>query len=288
MHYLLLSILSSTAIAVIFKIQDRIKIKLFPVIVLNYFTATILGYSLSDIDLSFNEILQSDWIVSGILIGVFLIAGFYLIGYSTQKVGIAITTVSGKMSVVIPILFSMIYFNETKNFVKFFGIILALFAIIFSVYKKKKQRTDLKFIWIPVLLFFVIGIIDSFVKYSQSNLDDKTIPLFTMITFGIAGLAGIIGSLINTTKFIDFFNYKTLTVGILLGLVNYGSMYFLILSLAKSNLDSSVVFGINNVGIISLSILFAFFIFKEHLRLINWIGIAVSVIAILILSDLIL
>ena len=56
-----------------------------------------------------------------------------------------------------------------------------------EVYKKKKQRTDLKFIWIPVLLFFVIGIIDSLVKYSQSNLDEKTIPLFTMITFGIAG-----------------------------------------------------------------------------------------------------
>ena len=119
-------------------------------------------------------------------------------------------------------------------------------------------------------------------------MDDNTLPLFTMIPFGIAGLAGIIGSLVNSTKLKDFFNYKTITAGFLLGLANYGSMYFLILSLAKSNLDSSVVFGINNVGIISLSILFAFFIFKEYLRVINWIGIAVSIIAILILSDLIL
>jgi len=122
MQYLLLSILSSTAIAVIFKIQDRVKIKLFPVIVLNYITATVLGYSLTTIDISSLQIIQSDWIISGVLIGFFLIAGFYLIGYSTQKVGIAITTVSSKMSVVIPILFSMFYFNESKDAVKFIGI----------------------------------------------------------------------------------------------------------------------------------------------------------------------
>lgn len=133
MHYLLLSILSSTAIAVIFKIQDQLKIKLFPVIVLNYFTATTLGYSLSDIDFSFNEIIQSNWIFSGILIGLLLIAGFFLIGYSTQKVGIAVTTISNKMSVVIPIFFSMIYYNESKDFVKFFGISLALLAMILSI-----------------------------------------------------------------------------------------------------------------------------------------------------------
>jgi drug/metabolite transporter (DMT)-like permease len=286
MPYLILSILSSTAIAVIFKIQDRIGIKLFPVIVINYIIAAIIGIILTETELNISEIIQAEWIVSGIMIGILLIAGFYLIGYSTQKVGIAITTVSNKMSVVIPILFSVLYFNEEKDFIKFAGIILALSSIALTVFRKKKKQTDVKFIWIPILLFMVIGIIDSLIKFAQTNLDDETIPVFTVVTFGIAFLAGIIGTFFNSVKIKDFQNHKVILTGIVLGGANYGSMYFLISALEKSNLDSSVVFGINNVGIITLSVLFAYFVFKEVLRPINWIGIGISIISILLLSNI--
>lgn len=286
--YILLSILSSTSIAVLFKIQDRIKVKLFPVIVLNYISASLLGVYLSDIDFTFTEILRSDWILIGALIGILLILGFYLIGFSTQKVGIAVTTVSNKMSVVIPILFSMFYFNEEKDAVKYIGIILALTAILLSVFKKRKQQPDLRFIWLPVLLFFAIGIIDTLVKLAQTKLEDEQIPVFTAVSFGLAFIAGLIGSLFNSTKLKDFFNIKTIVIGLILGVVNFGSMFFLIQALDKSKLDSSVVFGINNVGIISISVLLAFFIFRERLKLINWIGIGVSIVSILILSNLIL
>ena len=115
MYPLILSILSSTFIAVIFKITNRFNIQLLPIIIINYLTATLLGYILIDTEFSINTIYQSDWFYSGLIIGVFLIAGFYLIGYSTQKVGIAITTISNKMSVVIPILFSMFYYNLNSS-----------------------------------------------------------------------------------------------------------------------------------------------------------------------------
>ena len=283
MIFLLFSILSSTAIAIIFKILDKSRIKLFPVIVLNYFTATLFGIILNKTDFNITEIIHNNWIYSGLLIGILLIAGFYLIGYATQKIGIAVTTISNKMSVIIPILFSILFFAETVSSIKIIGIFLSLIAIAFSSFQKKNVKIDYKFIYLPILLFVVIGLIDSLVKFSQSNLSEETIPIFTILTFGIAGITGIIISFFNKTKLSDFFNLKIIFSGILLGSTNFASIYFLIFSLNKSNLDSSVVFGINHIGIISLSILFAFFVFKEKLKLINWLGIVLAIIAVILI-----
>ncbi len=284
MIFLLFSIISSTIIAVVFKIQNRLEIKLFPIIVINYFAATFLGISLTEISMTFSEILSSNWIFGALFIGALLIAGFYLIGYSTKKIGIAITTISNKMSVVLPMLFSIIAYNELINEIKIIGIFLALFSVFMSVYKKRKRDFELKYIYLPILLFFTIGIIDSIIKFAQYRLIETQIPVFTAISFGISGVVGVILSFFNNAKLKDFINPKTTITGIILGSANFGSMYFLILALNKSGLDSSVVFGVNHIGIISLSVLIAFFIFKEKLKLINWIGVVFSIIAIIILT----
>lgn len=286
MVYLILCILSSSSIAVIFKIRDRLQIPLLPIIVLNYLAATILGFSLIEIELSVEEISRSDWIYSGLFVGILLIVGFWLIGYSTEKVGLAITTVSSKMSVAIPIIFSILYFGEDTDLIKIFGIVAALISIVLTVFKKNNKNTDLRMIWLPVFLFAAIGVIDSLVKYSQEYLSDDEIPVFTMLTFGIAFISGIFIALLKKSKFSDYIKPKVLITGTILGLANFGSMYFLILALEKSNLDSSVVFGINNVSIISLSAFLAYILFNEKLRAINWIGIFLSLIAVLLLSNI--
>ncbi len=283
MIYLLLGILSSTLIVVLFKTMAKKDIKLLPVIVFNYFIATALGLLLNSVELNFVKIIESDWFVGAIFIGALFIIGFFLIGYATQKIGISITTISNKMSVVVPILFSIIYFNEDLNLLKIIGIILAVIAIILSSFKKqKKDPISPKYIYLPIFLFLTIGTMDSLVKLSQSKFDEATIPVFTAVTFGIAGIIGIVISLFSRTGFKNYFNKRTISHGVLLGLLNYGSLYFVVSALTFSGLDSSIVFGINNIGIIVLSIIVAFTFFKEKIKPINWIGIVISIIAIII------
>jgi len=77
--------------------------------------------------------------------------------------------------------------------------------------------------------------------------------------------------------------------GIALGISNYGSLYFIIRALNHqtnngNTFDGSIVFGINNLGVIALSVLIGLLFFKEKLLKINWIGIIISFIAIYILS----
>jgi ABC-type sugar transport system permease subunit len=78
MIYLLFCILSSTAIAVIFKLMANRNIEILPVIVINYFTALITGLLMFNSALNIGMIVQSEWLNISLLIGVFLIVGFYL------------------------------------------------------------------------------------------------------------------------------------------------------------------------------------------------------------------
>ncbi|MEA2105662.1 MAG: hypothetical protein U9P82_02935 [Bacteroidota bacterium] len=291
MIFLIFSILSSAAIYVIFKYIDRIKIASFDVIIINYITASILGLLLSDTQADIFPIYQNQWFPYAVLIGVLFIVMFVVIAKSSQIVGIAITTVSNKMSVIIPITFSILIdpLDKLTN-LKAAGIILAILAVFLSIYRKRKIEFDPRNIYLPIILFLGMGIVDSIVKYAQQYyVNDDVLPLFTVILFIMAAIAGLVTKLLRKTPFKALINPKVLMWGILLGISNYGSLYFVIKALNYKDtfgdhIGGSVVFGINNLGIIALSVIIGLLIFKEKILKINWVGIIISFIAIYILS----
>jgi drug/metabolite transporter (DMT)-like permease len=164
MLYLLLSILSSCLIFVVFKLLVKYKLQLLPVIVINYITASITGYILRQKDLTVNEIIHAEWFYISIVIGIMFILMFYTIGFSTQKAGITITSISTKMSVVIPMLFSIVYYHEKIYFLKIIGTLLALLSIFLASLKGKTRNQDIQNYIFPLLLFFGMGIVDSTVN----------------------------------------------------------------------------------------------------------------------------
>lgn len=284
MIFLILSILSSTAIAIIFKLMDKQNTALLPVIVLNYFAALGAGLLLFDGELSVDYILKSDWLYIAILIGSLLIIGFYLIGYTTQKTGIAITTIANKMSVIIPISFSIFYFSEPMSLLKAIGIALALVSVLLAVYKKNKEESK-NISLLPILMFLVIGIIDSAVKLAQhSYVEAQDVSLFSSLSFGLAGIIGITSLSVQNKHWKSFKNPLVWIFGIGIGLANFGSMYFLILSLNHSGLDSSIVYGVNNMGIILISIGLAVAFFSEKLSKLNLLGVLLALVAVVILT----
>lgn len=291
MIFLVLSILSSAAIYVIFKYLDRFKINTFNVIIINYITATILGILLTNTRIDIFPIFKNAWLPYSIIIGVLFIMMFVVIARSSQIVGIAITTVSNKMSVIIPIAVSIIIdpLDVLTNF-KAIGIILAILAVFLSVYRKRKVEFDPRNIYLPIILFLGMGLVDSIVKYAQQyHIADDVLPLFTAILFAMAAISGLVTKLLRKTSFRELVDNKTLLWGIGLGISNYGSIYFLIKALNHKNqlgetLDGSIVFGINNLGVIALSVIIGLLVFKEKFLKINWIGIIISFFAIYILS----
>ncbi|OFX54517.1 MAG: hypothetical protein A2046_02790 [Bacteroidetes bacterium GWA2_30_7] len=283
---LLLSILCSALIFVTFKFIENLKINTFIPIIINYVIATSLGLWLSSTENVFNSnIYTNEFIIISIIAGFMFIAMFMSIALSTQKAGIAVTSIAGKMSVVFPIIFSIFYFNENVTIIKIVAILLALSSIALTVYKKEK--TDNKRLLYPLVIFIGIGFLDSLMKYSQAVIiNPQNLSVFTALCFGISLCFGIIFSFFKKNLFVFFKDYRIYIAGIILGFLNYGSMYFLIKALTNSSFDSSITFGLNNLGIVGFSVLSGLLLFKEKLNLINWIGIILSIISIILLTKL--
>lgn len=286
MIYLLLCILSTSGIMVVFKIAGNLRLDTFRIIVINYFTAAILGFSFAG--LPSVSILSAGWMKMAVIIGILFIVMFFVIALSTQKAGIAVTSVASKMSVVIPISFSLFYFNEELSILKITGIILAIVAVFMTTYSREREKKrGLQVIIIPLVLFLGAGLIDSLIKYTQElYIVDHASLMFSSVLFSISALTGVIFSFFRKPQGKTNKYMQIIIAGIILGLVNFGSLYGIIMALESNIFDSSIIFGINNMGIVVLSVSLALFFFGEKLSMLNKAGIALSILTIIFLSYL--
>ena len=291
MHFLILCILSSTAIFVTFKTINRLQIPAFPVILINYLAATLLGLLIYSGDAGLSSIPGSPWLPISIVIGVMFILMFFLVAFSTRKAGISVTTVASKMSVIFPIVFSLIIDpGDQLTMLKSIAVITALGGVILTVYKADGDLPEKSVVFIPLLLFVGMGLVDSLVKLAQQSYvrDDET-ALFSAILFLNAFLSGILALLFYRKYLPWFLKAKVWAWGLLLGCVNFGSIYFLVRALhynspSDTQMDSSVIFGANNISIVALSVLVGLLVFREKLKLINWIGIMLSAVALFLFA----
>jgi len=287
MFYLLFSICISSFLFVIFKLFDVLKINTFQAIVVNYLTAAILGFYLSNNSVSFQQIPSQPWFLGAFLLGIMFILVFNIMALTSQKNGLSVASVSSKMSVVIAIIFGVWYYEESIGLVKLIGILLALVAVYLTSIKEKneivKKNKDFLF---PVLLFFGSGAIDTSLKYVETSfVAEGGVPLFSATIFGCAFVLGVIVLLYQKVKGILSFEFKSILGGVLLGVPNYFSIVYLLKALSTEGMESSTAFTLNNVGIVILSTLFGLFIFKEKLINKNWFGIIIAIVSIILIMS---
>lgn len=281
MIYLLISILSSTAIFVVFKLLKKFDINTLHAIIVNYFTACFCGFLLYKGAIEPSEIIQSNWFVAAIALGFLFIAIFNVMALTAQKNGLSVASVASKMSVIIPIIFGIIVFNESVGFQKIIGILLALIAVYLTSVKQKGTVIVTQSIYLPLILFLGSGIIDTSINYFAPN---DNISIFSATIFAMAAVIGVLLFLFNYLKYKQRFHLKSIPFGIVLGIVNYGSIHFLLLALRLENTESSTLFTINHIAILALSTLIGLALFKEHISKKNWIGIILALVSILLVT----
>lgn len=291
MIWLVLCILSNTAIFFIFKYINKNNTASLPVIVINYFIAAIIGFLSADNNPEFPEIIHRNWFFLSVIIGILFILMFFVISKSSSEAGISITTVASKMSVVIPIVFSIISDPDDQiGLIKITGILLAIVAVFLTVYQNNSSGIRNKAIFYPLILFIGMGLVDSLVKYAQFNyVSNEELSHFSALLFSISFLSGLIIILSRKKDLVLIVKKKVLSWGIFLGIVNFGSVYFLVRALNYSGIngsgiDGSIVFGINNTGIVILSVLTGLIIFNEKLSRLNKAGVLLSILAIIVFS----
>jgi len=284
--FLLLSVLASTLIFVTFKLFERFKINILQAIVANYwvaFSTAIIAYRTS---VSIAQLPQFGWFYYALALGALFILVFNLMAITTQQSGLSVVSVATKMSFVIPVLFGLFYYKESIGFLKLFGILLALTAVyLTSIRSKQGININRKYILFPVLVFIGSGIIDTSIKFLEETfVAQNDIPLFSAVLFLAAGIVGIFILIIQAIRGNFKFEFKNIIGGICLGIPNYFSIYFLVKTLRSDILESSGIFTVNNVAIITLSTLAGIILFKEKLSQRNWLGIIFAVIGIFLIA----
>lgn len=285
MIFLLLSILSSTAIFVLFKLFDKYQINTLQAIVVNYITAFFFGIILSKKPFLLSETIQSDWFLGAMGLGFLFIAIFNIMAIVSQRYGVSVASVATKMSLVIPVIFGIFVYHESSGFLKLFGILLALAAVFFVSAKPKTNIRLKNNLLMPFLVFLGSGVIDTSIKYLETyHVEDDGIPIFSATIFGCAAIIGLFILIFKKLKGNLKNSPLSLLGGFLLGIINYASIYYLLKALNHESLESSTIFTINNVAIVMLSGITGLILFKEKLTFKNWMGIGLAILSILLVT----
>ena len=283
MIWLILNILVSGVLYLIFRLFPKYKVDNLVAVIVNYLTASTLGLLMMDTAIA--GVISRPWFPIAFCMGIFFIFIFLLMAESSQVNGISMTSVANKMSLIIPVIAGIFLYNESITWLMITGIILALVSVILTSIKDKSMALSKNGTFILILIFFGSGLIDIMMKYMQHHyLSENEGAAFVMVIFMAAAIFGLLWMLLTQRDRFRNFNKASIVGGIALGIPNFGSIYFLILALEKSGLQSSVLYPINNMGIVGISALFGILIFKEKINLINFIGILLAIAAIALIA----
>ncbi|NQV52501.1 MAG: DMT family transporter [Flavobacteriales bacterium] len=274
MIFLGLSILSSIGIFVAFRMFSSYGVHTRQGIMINYLVAGIVGLVVFQPTQFW---LQEPWFAPSCALGLLFYVIFRIMGRVTQFNGLSVASLAAKMSVVIPVSIGLIFLDESLSALKLMGIALGLASIVLSAGASVKGR-DL--LW-PLVLFIGSGVIDASLNlFQHAMVDESAFPMFVSNIFLSAFIAALAHHLLSHERKVSI---RSVIGGLGLGLVNFAALYFILRSLALPEWESSLVFPINNFGIIAGSTLLGVFALGERLTTRAWTGFGFATLSILLL-----
>lgn len=285
MIYLLLSVVTNAAIYWLFKYFERIGAKIFETIVFNYLVAFSCGiFFVPNVSDAFSSAFQFPvWSVVGLIMGGLFIAVFYFMAITAKKSGIALATLSSKMSLVLAVLLLAFLGKGEITLIKAIALVIAMLGLyLFST--DGKSKFDRGALVYPLVLMLGSTSVDFSIAYFQSfTTNQNELSLFTCMPFMGAGIIGIGMLLYKLFVLKEKFPVKEMGTGIVLGLVNYGSIFFLVELYHSAWMPESTILPVNNLLVLVAGSIGAIFLFNEKLNRRKIQGLIICVLALILL-----
>lgn len=290
--YLLAAIIGSSSLVILLKVFEFKNVNINLGVTINYIVGAILSFALVP-ELSLAGIVGSGWFATALVTGFTFMAALAIYGISAQRSGVAITTISGRAAVVIPVIVAFVLYGEQPTLLKISMLALILFAMVLILRKEKTPGSDNAKVaaWaylLPVAVFIGNGLSDTFIQYaSRERLPAGDMNMyFTFVgTMFLAGAAtGLLFFIIECVRRKKAYIPRGWDFGLggILGVMNFICTVGMFISL--SYFEGSVFYPLYYTGAIILSTIVGVWVFHERLSKLNWAGIAVAVAAIAILS----
>ena len=290
MIFLILAILFSTGVFVAMRLFERFGLDNHQALMWNYVFAAGTGFIVCERFETIPQLVAEPWFGLSILTGFWFIFTYLLMTLSTQRSGVTVTSLSSKLSVVLPILAGVIWLGERLNFVATMGIVLALVALVLVVGGRntktvKNQPSGTKS-WIiallPVFIFLGTGTGDILMKVTEQQNTIGDLGFMIAFIYFVALVFGIIIVVWDIARGKSKWQWKSAIGGIGLGVINYFSTFCVYNSMRC--FDNVVLFPIYNIGVVSLTALTGWLLFKEKLTWKNYLGLGIAIIAVILIT----
>ena len=290
MLYLLISVLLNVWLFLSFRSFPRFGINTLPAVTINYLVCVVTGLLYQGRWDMFGRI---EWGASSTLfalpMGILFILAFYLGAITSQRMGISVSSVASKMSMVLPMLFSLFVMRiPTAEFSPFnyAGMALALFAVLLTAAKKDVDESPggkphPVLYLLPAAVFVTGGTVDITINYSNFRfITPANEDYYPLTVFTVAGITGVLLLLVLRIRP----TLRDLIGGIYLGVPNYFSLIATFKALDAYENNGALFYPVFNICIILGSTLASVLLFRERLRNLNLLGLLLAVFALVMLS----
>ncbi len=272
----------SVAIAHFLKTTEFKKLSTIRVLTVNYVVAALIAFLTptggADIDFSFVDAFPALMLAVGV--GIIFITNFFIYSKSVSKNGMGISVAAMRISLLIPVLLSTMWYLELLEIRQWIGVVtvfLALFLLLPN--KRKMMREPLSAAWLLVLLFIGTGLGDGSLKiFEVEFLSILTKEQFMGTVFLSSMVVGFIVILISGKY---TFTKQELMMGVLVGIPNLYSAIFLIEALERMN--GAIVYSTVNILTVLGATLLGMIRWGDKLTVVQWTGIVATIISILLL-----
>lgn len=259
MIYLLLAIACSSMVSVIMRISERHVRNNMIMFTTNYAICLALSrFYMGRINLFTTAPGIGTAAVLGLFSGILYLTNFVLMQKNIYQNGIMLSSLFGKLGILVPTLMAVFVFHEEPKFTQVTGVITAVLAILLINLEKGGFKKGGKRILLLILLLCT-GITDS-----MANIYDKTgsSALKDHYLFYIFLAALILAFLMALFKK-QRLTMKDVLFGVLIGVPNYFSSRFLLL--AVGSLPAVITYPVYSVGTLIVITLVSVLLFKEKL-----------------------
>lgn len=250
------------------------------VYLVNYLVAGIAAFVLSDSPVF--TLFSSDAageLAFGIFVGLLYMGNLILMGRSMNENGIGLTVSVMRISLVIPVIVSILIFGEQTSPVRLAGLLLA-FTALGVLFKPSKIERSTSGLYILLVIFLLTGIGDVSLKVFQAagdQLFDKW--LFMGVVFTTCTILCLGYILFNPHPLPTSDEVKA---GTLVGIPNLTASIFILMGLEL--VPASVAFPTSNLTIITAGTLLGRLYWKDVLTRRHYIVITLAVAAIVLLT----
>lgn len=278
MLYLFLAVLSSSLISVIMRLGEEKRSSAMGMFVINYAVCSVLSCLFAGRIAVYTPHPGIGTAIGlGVAEGFLYLAAFVLLQLNINKNGMAMASTFMKLGVVVSTLIAVIVFHETPRITQILGIFLAVGSILL-IHTDRSDTSKSQYKWLLPVLLVCGGVTDSMANVFDKIGDQAVKDYFLFYTFA----AALVCSLVLMLSRHERIGRREVLDGILIGIPNYFSARFLLISLGR--IPAVIVYPVVSVGTIILVSLAGYLFFGESLSRRKLLAMAIILMALVLLN----